>query len=67
MNFTMNNNRYNYIIQNVIFNEPRKEREIFDLLVKGYNAGEISIQVGMCERTVYRRKKALKSKILSLF
>lgn len=63
----MNLNKYNFIVKNIIFNEPKKEKEIFDLLVRGYNTIEIGDKVGMCERTVYRRKKELKKKIATLF
>ena len=67
MEFKVNINKYNFIIKNVIFNEPKKEKEIFDLLVRGYNTLEISDKIGMSERTIYRRKKQLKEKINSLF
>ena len=67
MSFNMNTNKYNFIVKNIIFNEPKKEKEIFDLLVKGYNAIEIGDRIGMCERTIYRRKKELKQKIINLF
>lgn len=63
MSFDMNTNRYKYILKNVIFNEPKKEKEIFKMLVKGYNAIEIGDKVGMHERTIYRRKKDLVRKI----
>jgi len=67
MEFKVNINKYNFIVKNIIFNEPKKEKEIFDLLVKGYNTLEISDKIGMSERTIYRRKKQLKEKINSLF
>ena len=67
MDFKMNINKYNFFVKNIIFNEPKKEKEIFDLLVKGYNAYEIGNKIGMCERTVYRRKNELKKKMISLF
>lgn len=54
-------------MKNTIFNIPKKEKEIFKLLVKGYNAVEIGDKVGMHERTVYRRKNELKKKIENLF
>ena len=63
----MNKNKYNLIINSVIFNEPKQEKEIFELLVKGYSIKEIGNLLGMCERTVYRRKNDLKKKIASLF
>ena len=67
MEFKMNKNKYNLIMNSVIFNEPKQEKEIFELLVKGYSVVEIGNMLGMCERTVYRRKKELKKKISNLF
>lgn len=67
MEFKMNKSKYNLIINSIIFNEPKQEREIFDLLVRGYSVIEIGYKLGMCERTVYRRKKELKKKLLNLF
>lgn len=61
--FNMSKTKYDYIVKNVIFNEPKKEKEIFKLLVKGYNAVEIGDKVGMAERTIYRRKENIKKKI----
>ena len=66
MSFNMNTNRYKYILKNVIFNEPKKEKEIFKMLVKGYNAIEIGDKIGMHERTIYRRKKDLAKKITEI-
>jgi len=57
--------KYNYILKNVIFNIPKKEKEIFKLLVQGYNAVEIGDKVGMAERTVYRRKQSIRKKIIN--
>jgi len=67
MEFKMNRNKYNLIINSVIFNEPKQEREVFEMLVKGYTIIEIGNTLGMCERTVYRRKNELKKKIANLF
>lgn len=63
----MNKNKYNLIVNSIIFNEPKQEKEVFDMLVKGYTISEIGDELGMHERTVYRRKNSLKKKILSLF
>ena len=63
--FEMSKSKYDYIVMNVIFNEPKKEKEIFKLLVKGYNAVEIGDKVGMAERTIYRRKESIKKKIIN--
>ncbi len=67
MDFKMNQYKYNLIINSIIFNEPKQEKEVFDMLVKGYTINEIGNTLGMHERTVYRRKKELKKKIASLF
>lgn len=64
--FEMSKSKYKYILQNVIFNIPKKEKEIFKLLVQGYNAVEIGDKVGMAERTIYRRKESIKKKIINL-
>ena len=64
--FEMSKSKYNYILQNVIFNVPKKEKEIFKLLVQGYNAIEIGDKLGMAERTIYRRKESIRKKINNL-
>lgn len=64
--FEMSKSKYDYIIKNVIFNIPKKEKEIFKLLVEGYNATEIGDKIGMAERTIYRRKESIKKKIQNL-
>lgn len=63
----MNKNKYNLIINSVIFNEPKQEKEVFDMLVKGYSIKEIGDILGMHERTVYRRKNSIKKKLANLF
>ena len=63
--FEMPKTKYNYILKNVIFNIPKKEKEIFKLLVQGYNAVEIGDKVGMAERAVYRRKQSIRKKIIN--
>ena len=52
--FNMNKSKYDYILKNVIFNEPKKEKEIFKLLVKGYNAVEIGDKIGMAEYNIFQ-------------
>ena len=64
--FNMSKSKYDYILKNVIFNVPKKEKEIFTLLVKGYNASEIGSKVGWHERTIYRRIEGIRSKIINL-
>lgn len=64
--FEMSKSKYDYILKNVIFNVPKKEKEIFKLLVQGYNAVEIGDKVGMAERTIYRRKESIRKKIINL-
>lgn len=58
--------RYKFIIKNVIFSEPKKEKEIFDLIIRGYTNMEIGYKVGMSTRTIYRRKRDIIEKILPL-
>lgn len=67
MSFNMNKNKYNLIVNSVIFNEPKQEKEVFDMLVKGYSIKEIGYVLGMHERTVYRRKNSIKRKLANLF
>lgn len=64
--YKINLPKYNYILKNVIFNEPKKEREIFELSTKGYNNTEIGFKIGMSSKTVYRRKKEINKKIMHL-
>lgn len=64
--FNMSKSKYDYILKNVIFNVPKKEKEIFKLLVMGYNASEIGNKVGWHERTIYRRIEGIRSKIINL-
>lgn len=59
--------KYNFIINNLIFNEPKKEREVFEMATKGYNNTEIAYVIGMSDKTVYRRKKEINKKIYQLF
>ena len=63
--FNMSKNKYDYIVKNVIFNVPKREKEIFKLLVKGYNANEISEKIGFSIRTIYRRRDEIKNKIVN--
>lgn len=67
MEFKMNQYKYNLIVNSIIFNEHKQEKEVFDMLVRGHTIVEIGNKLGMCERTVYRRKNELKKKITSLF
>lgn len=67
MLFKMNQYKYNLIVNSIIFNEHKQEKEVFDMLVKGHTTKEIGNELGMCIRTVYRRKNELKKKIESLF
>ena len=66
-NLNMTITKYNFIMKNIIFDEPKKEKEIFELVVKGYNNVEIGSKIGMSSKTVYRRKKELYKKIVQLF
>ena len=50
----------------MIFNEPKKEREIFELWYKGYNNIQISNEVNFSEGTIRNRKKELIQKASKL-
>lgn len=60
-------NKCKFIIENIVFNEPKKEREVFEMAVKGYNNTEIGAKIGLSEKSVYRRKKEIQRKILQLW
>lgn len=65
--FDYSANKCKFIIENIVFNEPKKEREVFEMAVKGYNNTEIGSKIGLSEKSVYRRKKELQKKILRLW
>ena len=62
--------KYNeYAIEHIlksqyIFNENKKEREIFKLLLKGKTCLEIGRMVGYSERTIQNRRKEIYLKTL---
>lgn len=53
---------YNYVLENVPLNEYHKEKEILELLVRGYSCLEISDKVGYSEITIKRRRKSIYEK-----
>ena len=50
---------YDYIMKSFIFDEHKKEREIFELLVKGKTCDEIANEIGYSPTTIKRRRKYL--------
>lgn len=50
---------YNYIMKEFVFDEHKKEREIFSLLVKGKTCEEIAMAIGYSPTTIKRRRKYL--------
>lgn len=60
--FNFKPNIYNFIKNNIVFNESGKEIEILDLLIKGYTCLEIGDKVGYSERTIKRRRKSIYEK-----
>ena len=57
---------YNFLLKNMIFSEPKKEREIFELWFKGYNNVQIGNEVNFSEGTIRNRKKELTRKARQL-
>ena len=64
--FKFSKKTYTYLLNNMIFNEPKKEREIFELWYKGYNNIQISNEVNFSEGTIRNRKKELIEKASKL-
>ena len=50
---------YNYILKEFIFDEHKKEKEIFEMLVKGKTCEEIAMKIGYSPTTIKRRRKYL--------
>lgn len=53
---------YQYVLDNIPLNEYHKEKEILNLLVKGYSCIEISDKLGYSEITIKRRRKSIYEK-----
>ena len=64
--FKFSKKTYNFLLENMIFNEPKKEREIFEMWFKGYNNIQISAEVNFSEGTIRNRKKELVEKASKL-
>ena len=64
--FRFSKKTYDFLIENMIFNEPKKEREIFEMWFKGYNNIQISAEVNFSEGTIRNRKKELVEKASKL-
>ena len=60
--FKFKPNIYQYVLDTVKLNEHHKEKEILDLLVKGYTCLEISDVIGNSEVTIKRRRKDIYEK-----
>ena len=60
--FKFKPNIYQYVLDTVKLNEHHKEKEILDLLVKGYTCLEISDVIGYSEVTIKRRRKDIYEK-----
>lgn len=57
--FVYSKKTYNFLKKNMIFSEPKKEEEIFDLWYRGYSNVEIGNEVNFSEGTIRNRKKDL--------
>lgn len=50
---------YEYILNNLTFNENKKEKEILELLVRGKTCEQIAMEVGYSPTTIKRRRRDL--------
>lgn len=57
---------YNYIMNDNILNERNHEKDILELLVKGYTCEEIGEQIGYSYRTIQRRRRSIYNKTRDL-
>lgn len=64
--FKFSKKTYDFLLENMIFNEPKKEKEIFEMWFKGYNNIQISAEVNFSEGTIRNRKKELVEKASKL-
>lgn len=64
--FRFSKKTYDFLLENMIFNEPKKEKEIFEMWFKGYNNIQISAEVNFSEGTIRNRKKELVEKASKL-
>nr|DAG78619.1 MAG TPA: helix-turn-helix protein [Caudoviricetes sp.] len=53
---------YNFVLTSIPLNEYHKEKEILELLVKGYSCIEIGDKLGYSERTIKRRRRSIYEK-----
>lgn len=64
-NFNYEPSDLTYIRIHILFDERKKEKEIFELLVKGYTCNQISEKTNICPRTIQRRRKEIYYKVLN--
>ncbi len=57
--FKFSKKTYSFLMENMIFSEPKKEKEIFELWYKGYNNIQIGNEVNFSEATIRNRKRDL--------
>ena len=50
---------YEYIMKEFMFDEHKKEKEIFEMLVKGKTCDEIAMEIGYSPTTIKRRRRDL--------
>ena len=48
-----------YIVNTFVFNENKKEKEIFDMLVRGKTCEQIANEIGYSPTTIKRRRRYL--------
>lgn len=63
--FRYNSADLTYIRVHIPFDEGKREKEIFELLIKGYTCNKISEETGICARTIQRRRKEIYYKVLN--
>lgn len=51
-----------YLFNSDLLNKRKHEKEILELLLKGKTCVEIADDIGYCERTIQRRRKAIYEK-----
>lgn len=62
-NLSITKKQFIFLIENMFFNEKKREKKIFDMWYKGYNNVEIANVLNLSSKTIYRRKKELLKRI----
>ena len=57
---------YEYIINSDLLSERAHEKQILELIRKGYNCYEIGEETGYSERTIQRRRQSIYNKTKDL-